>query len=166
MQVTSPSTSDALQICTIMPETSDRDPPAGTEDPTLEPPARDAREREATELAALRRQYSRASSYNRPRLDTPSRDPETPLGRFTSRLVKFWGRQVSVIVPHESCRDHLGMGTLPASRPVLFLQMEYATGGLPLPDVGSCIPRCKLCTVLPQTEDELRCTCSVASRVD
>lgn len=31
--------------------------------------------------------------------------------------------------------------------------MEYATAGLPLPGVGSCIPRCKLCTVHGATSE-------------
>ncbi|KIM97992.1 hypothetical protein OIDMADRAFT_182346 [Oidiodendron maius Zn] len=83
-----------------MPETSDRDPVL---------PAADAREREATELAGLRRQYSRASSYRRQGQGTTSREPETPFGRFAYNTARFWSRQVSVIVPHEACRDHLAL---------------------------------------------------------
>lgn len=91
-----------------MPETSDRDGPAHTD--SVEPPlfvhAPDAREQEATELAAVRRQYSRASSY-RPEQGR-ERETEHALSRLAFRIAQFWRRQVSIIVPHDSCRDHLG----------------------------------------------------------
>jgi len=63
---------------------------------------------EATELARLRRNYSRASTYRQPGSSTPSKKPTTLLERFTYAVSKFWKRQVSVVVPHFSCRDHLG----------------------------------------------------------
>lgn len=67
--------------------------------------------REATELARLRQNYSRASSYShhRPGPGSISRKPATALGRFTYSLSRFWRHQVSIVVPHASCRDHLGM---------------------------------------------------------
>jgi hypothetical protein len=101
-----------------MPETSDRDPPGHStadEPPPPVLPAADAREQEATELAALRRQYSRASS-RRQGQGTTSREPETLFGRFAYNTARFWSRQVSVIVPHEACRDHLGTAL---SHPIL-----------------------------------------------
>jgi hypothetical protein len=63
---------------------------------------------EATELARLRRNYSRASTYRQPGSSTASKKPTNLLERFTFAVCKFWKRQVSVIVPHVSCRDHLG----------------------------------------------------------
>jgi hypothetical protein len=95
-----------------MAETSDRNAPGRStaDEPPPPPilPAADAREREATELAALRRQYSRASSYRRPGQGITSRKPETAFGRVVYNIARFWSRQVSVTVPHEACRDHLG----------------------------------------------------------
>lgn len=125
-----------------MPETSDRDAPAQTADepqPVL--PAADAREREATELAAVRRQYSRASSYRQTGQGIRSREAETPLGHVAYNIAKFWSRQVSITVPHESCRDHLGtvpsrsilsLGDLPSSSRLRNLHSEtpYFTGEL------------------------------------
>ena len=99
-----------------MAETSDHNPQALTEEPdeplpnspTEDSPAeRDARE--ATELARLRRNYSRASSYQQPGPSTASTKPTTFLERFTYGVSKFWRHQVSVTVPHDTCRDHLGM---------------------------------------------------------
>lgn len=93
-----------------MPETSDRDGLAhtGSIEPPPLVPAPDAREQEATELAAVRRQYSRASSHRRPDQGRAEREPESSLGRLSFRIAQFWRRQVSIIVPHDSCRDHLG----------------------------------------------------------
>jgi hypothetical protein len=62
--------------------------------------------REATELARLSRNYTRASSYRRS--STASRKPPSLLERYTWPIMSFWKHQVSVTVPHNSCRDHLG----------------------------------------------------------
>lgn len=64
--------------------------------------------REATELGRLGRHYTHASSYHQQRCSISSRNPTAPLVRFKYSLSKFWGHQVSVVVPHEACRDHLG----------------------------------------------------------
>jgi len=103
-----------------MATTSDHDHQAPTEEPEPEgPPPQEpppvyqaaecetvgeAPELEATELEQLRRNYTRASKST-----TISKKPTTPLQRFTYAIAKFWRHQVSVTVPHESCRDHLGM---------------------------------------------------------
>lgn len=105
-----------------MPETSDRDAPAQPDtDPPLVIPASDAHEREATELAAVRRQYSRASSHRRPSEAGTEREPATPFGRLALHVSKFWGRQVSIIVPHVSCRDHLGTAPFEVTFAIRFL---------------------------------------------
>jgi hypothetical protein len=98
-----------------MATTSDHDHQAPTEEPEPEEPlpvfqaaecetVGDAPELEATELEQLRRNYTRASKST-----TISKKPSNPLQRFTYAIAKFWRHQVSVTVPHESCRDHLGM---------------------------------------------------------
>ena len=85
----------------------------GAEEPQPGPqPAGDARE--STELARLRRNYSRASS-SRPRTSSPaSRPPTGLLERFTYSISKFWRHQISVTVTHASSRDHLGMKIKPS----------------------------------------------------
>lgn len=68
---------------------------------------RDARE--ATELAYVRRNYSRVSSYRQQRsASSISLRPSTAFGRFKFAVTKFWRHQVTVTTPHDSCRDHLG----------------------------------------------------------
>jgi hypothetical protein len=64
---------------------------------------------EATELARLRRNYSRASSYHTPSTSITTKKPTTVPERFTYSIRKFWRHQVSVTVEHKTCRDHLGM---------------------------------------------------------
>jgi hypothetical protein len=127
-----------------MPETPDRDPRASLNEPPPEPPAQpppagDAREREATELAALQRQYSRVSSHRRPAPRAAPSDPGTPLRRFTYRLTAFWSRQISVTVPHESCRDHLGTPRI--QPPLAFAPLQIDSEScLALPVGGGCCP--------------------------
>lgn len=77
------------------------------EDEDISPAERDARE--ATELARIRRQYSRASTHHLQGSSTVSNKPGSILGRFRYSLSRFWKHQVSVVVPHDTCRDHLGM---------------------------------------------------------
>jgi hypothetical protein len=64
---------------------------------------------EATELARLRRNYSRASSYHPPGTTSTTKKPTTVLERFAYSIKKFWRHQVSITVEHSTCRDHLGM---------------------------------------------------------
>jgi hypothetical protein len=68
---------------------------------------RDARE--DTELARLRRNYSRASSHRPQGSSTTSKKPTGPLERLTYVVSRFWRHQVSITVEHSTCRDHLGM---------------------------------------------------------
>ncbi len=68
--------------------------------------------REATELARLRSNYSRASSYRQQGSSIASRKPEGLLECFIYNTKAFWRRQVSVTVAHSTCRDHLGMSPL------------------------------------------------------
>lgn len=65
--------------------------------------------REDTQLARLRRQYSRATSHHQQGSAKTSRKPTTLLKRFKYSLFKFWRHQISIVVPHEACRDHLAL---------------------------------------------------------
>lgn len=68
-----------------------------------------AERRESTELARLRRNYTSASSrFHAPASSIATPKPTTLFGRFIYAVRQFWKHQVSVTVPHESCRDHLG----------------------------------------------------------
>lgn len=98
-----------------MAEISDRNPHALREqevdDPLPEaeteatPADRDARE--ATELARIRKAYTRASNHEQGS-SASVKKPTSRLGSFTSGISKFWKHQISVTVPHATCRDHLG----------------------------------------------------------
>ncbi|KAG9233165.1 hypothetical protein BJ875DRAFT_54007 [Amylocarpus encephaloides] len=57
-----------------------------------------------TELAKLRRNYSRASTRNASSLTAK---PSTPLGKLTAGVRGFWRHQISITVDHKTCRDHL-----------------------------------------------------------
>ncbi|KAN0093838.1 hypothetical protein V8E51_017022 [Hyaloscypha variabilis] len=69
--------------------------------------ARDARE--GTELARLKRNYNRASSFRPQGSSTASPKPSTLLGRLSYVVSSFWRHQISITVEHSTCRDHLGM---------------------------------------------------------
>jgi hypothetical protein len=69
----------------------------------------DRNAREDTELARLRRNYSRASSYRPQGSSTTSKRPTTLLERFTYSVSKSWRHQISITVEHSTCRDHLGV---------------------------------------------------------
>lgn len=77
--------------------------------PECSPGERDARE--STELARLRRIYSRTSSHQRPGSSTASTKPTGLLARFIYVVKKFWKHQISITVAHKACRDHLGTDT-------------------------------------------------------
>lgn len=66
----------------------------------------DVEVRESTELDRLRRNYSRVSSRQPPR--TTISKPSTLVQKVTYEFQKFWRHQISVVVAHEDCRDHLG----------------------------------------------------------
>lgn len=76
---------------------------AGEEAPEQSPAEVDAYE--DTELHRLRLDYSRASSVPG-RTILPA--PTTIIGRIRYCAAKFWRHQVSIIVDHDTCRDHLG----------------------------------------------------------
>lgn len=63
--------------------------------------------RESTELARLRRNYTRASS-RAPTSSIVITKPTTFFGCFIYAVRQFWKHQISITVPHNSCRDHLG----------------------------------------------------------
>ncbi|RDW73116.1 hypothetical protein BP6252_07023 [Coleophoma cylindrospora] len=80
--------------------------------PSSQAVAREERNQlEATELAQVRSNYERASSNRLPstgNVATPKR-PTKPVALLLYNVKNFWRHQVSVTVPHEACRDHLGM---------------------------------------------------------
>ena len=99
-----------------MAESSDPDSQAAaaaglveSDPPESEPGERDARD--ATELARLRRNYSRASTLQRQASTIPVK-PTGHLERFMHLVKKFWGHQISITVAHKECRDHLGAKSL------------------------------------------------------
>jgi hypothetical protein len=104
---------------------------------------------EATELSRIRTQYSRATeSYRRAPSSTSQASP-TGLWRWKYAIRKIWKNQISIIVPHEACRDHLGMYAITISltchvyfhlalRSVKSLQSWNAEGSLrPPPNAAS-----------------------------
>jgi hypothetical protein len=100
--------------------------------------------REDTELARLRRNYSRASSarLQGSSIASRSRKPSTLLERLTHIVSGFWRHQVSITVEHSTCRDHLGVFLrVLLSRP----NSSDKVINLVLPDwgLGSPIPNCQ-----------------------
>ncbi|KAH8813202.1 hypothetical protein F5884DRAFT_328227 [Xylogone sp. PMI_703] len=61
---------------------------------------------EATELARLRRQYSRASTTT---LHVRRPKPSTILARVGYAITQFWRHHISITVDHVWCRDHLAL---------------------------------------------------------
>ncbi|KAH6711501.1 hypothetical protein BKA61DRAFT_92049 [Leptodontidium sp. MPI-SDFR-AT-0119] len=77
----------------------------------LNSPARtsaDTSAREATELARIRSNYTRASSYHQAGSSIASAKPDGLLECFSHTVRAFWRRQISITVAHSTCRDHLG----------------------------------------------------------
>ncbi len=68
----------------------------------------DTNAREDTELARLRHNYSRASSYRPQDSSTTSKKPVTVLERIVYTVSSFWRHQISIKLEHSTCRDHLG----------------------------------------------------------
>ena len=91
------------------------EPPEEPHQVHLNSPARtsadslDTSAREATELARIRSNYTRASSYHHAGSSVRSSKPDGLLERFNYTIRVFWRRQISITVPHSTCRDHLGM---------------------------------------------------------
>jgi hypothetical protein len=76
------------------------------EPPDSQNPSRDSDALEATELSRIRRQYSRASSSH---LAVSVTVPQGGWERVKHTISKFWRHQISVVVAHDACRDHLGV---------------------------------------------------------
>ena len=102
----------------VMAETAGQRPqnvPDELEEPHqvhLTSPARtsaDTSAREATELARIRSNYTRTSSYRQAGSSTASAKPDGLLECFIYAVKVFWRRQISITVAHSTCRDHLGM---------------------------------------------------------
>ena len=75
---------------------------------------RDARE--ATELVPLDRLLRNASSSRQLESSVASKKPANFVESLVHGVSKFWRHQISVIVPHDKCRDHLGTSSsLPAA---------------------------------------------------
>ena len=69
----------------------------------------DALSIEATELERIKTNYRRVTSSRQRVSSIRSREPQTITDRLRYKISKFWRLQVSVVVAHENCRDHLGM---------------------------------------------------------
>jgi hypothetical protein len=84
---------------------------------------------EATELSQIRTQYSQTSnSYRRDGRKLNSQNPPPGFGKLKYAITKFWNNQISVIVPHEACRDHLGtyaVQSLSVSTAFLYYMQQY-----------------------------------------
>lgn len=70
-------------------------------------PPIDRSAREATELARVRSNYTRVSSFHHGS-SVASKQPNFIYERCIYGLKAFWRRQISVTVEHSTCRDHLG----------------------------------------------------------
>ncbi|KAH9220506.1 hypothetical protein DL95DRAFT_329108 [Leptodontidium sp. 2 PMI_412] len=78
----------------------------------LNSPARtsaDTSAREATELARIRSNYTRASSYHQAGSSIASAKPDGLLECFSHTVRAIWRRQISITVAHSTCRDHLAL---------------------------------------------------------
>jgi hypothetical protein len=64
---------------------------------------------EATELSRIRSNYSRATDSYRAASGSIARASPTGVWRWKHAIYQFWKGQISIIVAHEACRDHLGM---------------------------------------------------------
>jgi hypothetical protein len=128
----------------LMEEPGEPDSHDQDQDSDLSPAERDARD--ATELARLRRQYSHVSSHHLQGSSTAARKPTSILGRFRYSLSNFWKHQVSIVVPHNTCRDHLGMSI---SIPPSFQYPEDRIDTMYIPHlaIGVCYPKLCPCTM-------------------
>lgn len=65
---------------------------------------------QATELAQVRSNYQRASSNRLQGTGNPNMPKRStnPVALLVYNVKKFWRHQISITVPHEACRDHLG----------------------------------------------------------
>lgn len=96
--------------------------------------------REATELARLRSNYTRASSYRLQGSSIASTKPNGLLECFIYTIKAFWRRQISITVAHSTCRDHLGtsllLNTLYLSIPS---HSSYSSSHVPQVDSALCL---------------------------
>ncbi|KAH8596602.1 hypothetical protein B0O99DRAFT_102823 [Bisporella sp. PMI_857] len=69
----------------------------------------DAAPIEATELSQIRSNYALVSSNYQGGSHTPLKKSSNIFEHITYNIQKFWRLQVRVVVPHESCRDHLAL---------------------------------------------------------
>lgn len=102
---------------------SSQDPPFG---PTTA--RRGSNVLQATELAKIRKQYSNASTaaQSSPAIRRVQAPAPGSLAYLVYQIKKLWRNQISVVVDHEDCRDHLGMYA-----PLVFLFVESVLCLLP-----------------------------------
>jgi hypothetical protein len=75
-------------------------------------PRRDINDLEVVELSRIRTDYRRATaSYHTASVRT-STGPPTGLRWLKHAVSKFWRSQISMVVAHEACRDHLGTSAI------------------------------------------------------
>jgi hypothetical protein len=101
-------TSDHLAQAPGEPDEPEPEPEPLLVDPVRPSSDRNRDAREDTELARLRLNYSRASSYRAQSSSTRSKKPSNLLERFTYSILQYWRHQISITVEHSTCRDHLG----------------------------------------------------------
>ncbi|KAK0123153.1 hypothetical protein ONS96_010155 [Cadophora gregata f. sp. sojae] len=87
--------------------------------------------REATELARIRSNYTRASSYHHAGSSTGSPKPDGLLERFNDTIRTFWRRQISITVAHSTCRDHLVWENTPDHAPCHVVPCLPAVAAVP-----------------------------------
>ena len=80
---------------------------------------------EATELSRIRKNYSRATDSYRRAQGSIARAPPTGVRHWKHAIYKFWKDQISTIVAHEACRDHLGMYAITTSLVIPYLPSPF-----------------------------------------
>jgi len=88
----------------------------------------DALSSETTELERIKTNYRRVTTARTQASSIRSREPQTIIDRLIHSLSKFWRLQVSVIVAHENCRDHLGMEHFTSSPGAILLWRSLQYG--------------------------------------
>lgn len=68
-----------------------------------------ASDREATELNEYESGDTTAVNPSLGQTEHDSVETRTTVGSTWTPVKKFWKRQISLSVPHHTCRDHLGM---------------------------------------------------------
>jgi hypothetical protein len=93
---------------------------------------------EATELSRIRSNYSRVSSHRHQVALVTAKKPVTFLEHIAYDVKTFWGRQISVVVAHDTCRDHLGTRNFSTFD---ILHMNCGPSAWPS---ETCLPRCNI----------------------